>query len=153
VSKARPFVEEFRRWCRGDEAAVDFLAGVFGAVHLWDDLIDGDHERSEEEIHRVFFWLLCEMPRNPFFAAHSVFLTAQMQALVDQWLMANQLERSGDADLQARAYGLRDTSMGLCAQVAYLIGGYEHMRAVSEELIDLACTESLSEYRAGLRAE
>ncbi len=137
---------KFLEWSRGNELAAQFLDGFFQTVHLWDDMVDGD-PCEEGRVNRTLFWLLCELPRNTFFNEYRLFLTAQIQICVDQWLMANELERTGDLDKQARAFGLRDSTLSVISQVAYVVGGYDHMTKVSDEVRNLFTGETLNEYR------
>lgn len=142
---------KFLEWSNGNELAAQFLDGVYQTVHLWDDVVDGD-PCEEARVNRTFFWLLCELPRNAFFAEYRLFLTAVMQAYIEQWFAANALERTEDPDKQARAFGLRDSALGLIGQVAYIVGGYDHMLTVSGEVLELLTDEKLDEYREALNA-
>ena len=130
--------QKIREYMLGNEAAALFIGQVFYIIHLWDDLVDDDQHRPIEDINRAFWFALVEIPRNPFFNKHSYFLTSQYQLLISQWMNSNDLIHDGanDEKLQ-RAFILKDTSIDLIAQCAFLIGGYDHMRKVSLELQEL----------------
>lgn len=142
--------EKFSEWTFGDRAATEFLSGLFAVIHLWDDLIDRDKPVSEETINRTFFWLVAEMPRNEFFIAFGERLSWSMQICATQWLACNRMERSGNDDLVARAYGLRDSAIEIVVQVACFLGGYDHAMKVSEEIYALSTSETLDEYRKSI---
>ena len=137
----------FREWTLGDEPAAQFLDGWFAAVHLFDDVRDADKPIANEQLYRTLFWLLAEMPRNPFYKTAGEALSWVAQAYITQWFAANRLERSGDGDKIARAYGLRDAAIDMASHVAYICGGYDHMLKVNEEMYALACDETLDEFR------
>lgn len=133
----------------GNEDAVQFLSNIFYIIHVWDDLIDKDKEVYPESINKSFWYALIEIPRNPFFIKYSNFLTTQFQLFVNQWLDSNKLSTDGVTDESLNySFVLKDTSIDLIAQCAFVLGGYDHMRKVSIELRELLLTHhTLAEYK------
>lgn len=138
--------DNYLRIAKGDVAAASYLEMFNYVVHVWDDLIDKDNPRSDEEINRAFFILMVEIPRNAFFLKYSNILTSYTQVYINLWLDANKLETMGEAGLE-RAFAQRDVTGDLMGQVAYIVGGYQWMREVSEmEIPSTLAYERMADY-------
>lgn len=118
----------------GDFAAKAYLQSICFAARLMDDAVDGD--RGPVDHYRLFHVLLVELPANGFFHAHRTTLLPLHSATLNAWQ---------DSDVWLREPGLRRqhalvfrdylTELGLT--VAYLVGGYDHRRAVSLRVREL----------------
>lgn len=133
-------------WTKGDVAAADYLVIIFHVAEIWDDLIDRDKPVTDEQINDLFITLLFDLTGNPFFVQHAGFLRPAMLLGINAWLDSVQYEREGLPELLIRAHILRAWYMELVPLVAFLVGGYEHMRAVSSEARAFFQTEKLSQY-------
>lgn len=141
--------ENFMRWTKDDIFAADFLNSFFYCIHLLDDLVDKDVDRSDEDITKVVFYLLVSMPRNPFFHKHVDYLTTVIQGIVLQWRDATRWEKARDKELMKRSFALKDTAYDIVSHVAFLVGGYDHMLEVNDELKALTMrAETLDTYLA-----
>lgn len=134
----------YARWFYGDEGAIAFLHTVSHVIETWDDLIDsGDVEHYR--IHGAFVAALVFLPTNPFFSQHSGYLVPVMMTAINAWIDSCNIERSAqNEDDSIRAFALKDIGIELWTQVAFLVGGYDHMRAVSEEIREFLMQDKFS---------
>lgn len=115
-----------------DVHAVNFLLTIGEVAEVWDDLIDGDCEVSDDKINRTFTTLLTQLPFNPFFDKYKFQLAPLMVTGINAWQDSNELAK-GDETAKAMAYVLRDWYIELVMFVVYLLRGYDAMRKVSME--------------------
>lgn len=138
----------------GNEAAVDYLLMVVNALHLWDDLIDKDKQVSDEKVNEVFTNLLIDLPRNLFFAAHAGTLTAITLNAIQNWHVANEVERADISNIPLEcAFVLRSSYTDLVSTVATLCGGRQHGLEIARAIRTLAHSEEFSGYIDNLAAE
>jgi hypothetical protein len=119
---------------QGNHDALDLCAQLDFVFHLWDDLIDKDKARVDDEINLAFWLMFSTIPRNPFFIEAKEALMPLIDRIILQWHDANVLERSDDLHDAHLAYGLRAMRLQLWHHVAYLIGGYSWARKVGPEI-------------------
>lgn len=134
----------------GDEDALAFCEAFFFITQIWDDLVDQDKAIDPADVNRAFWLALVEMPANPFFARHAAQLNAFIGQAACAWFDANVLER-GTTHERTVAFVLRDAVGGLISLCAYLVGGYDRMRAVSPHVRRLVHDETLETYLRGLQ--
>lgn len=142
-------LEWLRHVCCGNESAADFLMLFFWSCHLWDDLIDKDVKRTEEQINKAFWNILVEMPRNRYYRAFQDEIQPLIAVCIQEWLAANKLEGGNRQDI---AYTLRCSIVALIHQAAEFCGGYEWACQVGEEIRLRAQHETFDEYVAKLNA-
>lgn len=136
----------FLQYMKGDQAAAAFLEQVYFIAHFWDDLIDKDNPVSNDTINAAMWMALIEMPRNPFYRNNMDYLLDMFQVLTNQWFDANELQ-TGDKEQVRYSFILKESLMTLISQCAYLIGGKQHMRAVSIDVQALNLTgEKMHQY-------
>ena len=117
-----------------DPDARAYLECLTYAARLMDDAVDADH--GPVDYHRLFHVLLVELPANPFFQAHRAALIAMHSATLNAWQDADAWLAHRDIRRQ-HALVFRDYLTELGLLVAYLVGGYDHRRAVSLQVRDL----------------
>lgn len=130
--------EMYRFSAKGDEHAERYLWQIDCVARTIDDLVDKDHEVREEKIYEMFFILIAELWRNPFFIAHAHTLLAHHLMICNAWRDANRMERSDNKTERAYAHVMKDMINELVPMVAFLTGGYSHMVKVSERLRQIA---------------
>lgn len=138
----KAWMEKLLYFLKGDRDALAFLVDLMYVVHLWDDLIDKDKDRSDFEINEAFRILMVDIPGNPFYIRFGSHLRPLLQNMILQWLDANVLEKASDHD-KHMAYMLRSSPLQVMNYCAFLIGGpvwYEdvgpNMRRIYEESLD-----------------
>jgi hypothetical protein len=121
------------RACRDNVYALQYLGMMMDAVEIWDDMVDKDKPVADADINGVFFSLMLGLPQNPFFDQNKAFLLPITLMCVNAWFDANLLEKSEDIRLRQSAWWLKQMGVELYGAVAYLCGGFEHMRKISQE--------------------
>lgn len=121
------------RACNGDAQALAFLSMMMDVVEIWDDLIDKDKSVTDSEINAVFVSLLLGLPQNQFFERNKAFLLPILTMCVNAWFDANKLEKADEKRLRQSAWWLKQMGVELYPAVAFLTGGFDHMRTVSQE--------------------
>jgi hypothetical protein len=134
----------------GDASAIAFLQQFGDFCEVIDDLWDQDKPVTKDDLTRVLFVAMTEMPLNPFFDRFKGQLVPVMVTGINAWLDANTLEQGSEND-KVFAYVLRDWYAELIAFVIYLARGRDYMRAVSMEVRHFFThQESLEEYKEDL---
>jgi hypothetical protein len=137
-----------------NKAAADFLCSLVDALHLWDDLIDKDKPVEDERVHKVFTNMLVELPRNPFYLAHSANLAPVLVCAIQNWHLANRIERGEADELPVEAaFVLRSSYVDLVTVVATICGGYPWGVEVARRVRALAHEEGFEGYKQNLEAE
>jgi len=140
-------------WLKGDEVAKSFVLTLFSCLHTCDDLTDGDINVPIEQVHRAFWKMLIELPRNPFYAKHFTLLNGALQVAFLNWEIANKLEVSEEANAKAVAFVLRDSYADLVTLCAWILGGEEWARQVGYESRLDAAREGITSYAHNLTGE
>jgi len=110
----------------GNAAAEHFLQAFSARAHFLDDVADSDkHAISPTNIAAAEAdWLMC-LSGNPFFQKHSNMLVPVMLCGLNAWADSNNMP-PGD---------IRDVVKGIWHEVVYVVawltGGWAHMRIVS----------------------
>ncbi len=94
-------------------------------IDWFDDIIDGDRQRTEEDAIRIMWEAVVNIPRNPFFHRWHQELVPLMNATMNTWIMANHIERNGGN--MELAYGLRYTMHTMVMAVVEITRGREFM--------------------------
>lgn len=124
------------KWLRfvanGDAAAFDFLVTVWNWNHVLDDLVDRDKPVTQETVARSVLELVRVLSFNEFYQKNSAYLFALITSMVNRWLDGDEWERSDDPMKRAYAPVVRCGDVDFVLGVAYLTGGWEHLRACKE---------------------
>lgn len=148
----RPDEHEFlKQVLLGNTDAVRFCECLFSVSQVIDDLIDQDKELTARDIERSYWDAMIEIPSNPFYLRHVQTLIPLMQSAFNDWLDANDLEYTDDHGKNI-AFVLRDSVGNIVCQVAYLVGGFDHMRSVSPMIRLHIHEETLTAYKEGLKS-
>jgi len=143
--------DDFERFMLGNEFATSLCLSLYHVMHVWDDLIDKDKPLQDEAINQAFFYVMGEMPVNPFFRTHVDALSATLRTVMLSWIASTDLERGEDETGRDLAFGVRTSFVDFVMQCACLLGGYRHSQQVARECYAALCVvESLSEYKKEL---
>jgi hypothetical protein len=135
----------------GDPDAIAFIVQFFDFCEVIDDLWDGDKPVTKNDLTRILFVVLTEMPLNPFFNHFKQQLVPVMITGINAWLDANELEQGGEND-KVFSYVLRDWYAELISFVIYLVRGREYLREVSMSVrVFFTHQETLEEYKEDLQ--
>lgn len=152
-------VEFIHQAMKGNIAAEDFCRKLFNISQIMDDLIDQDNPITNEDIFKCFWDCLIELPKNPFYIQHQATLIPMMQVFLTDYRDSVILERgdyqTSDQNRQAKhiAFIIRNSLGSILIHCAYLVGGYEHMTDISNQVRLMIFNESFEEYQEALCAE
>lgn len=137
-------------WMKGNEDAANFCIQFIAIIHLWDDLVDKDVERSEKEINEVFR-MLFDLPMNPFYHKFYFELNPVITTAINSWVAANKMEREQcGTDLHV-AYTLRCEVLNVIVHCAQIIGGNEWAESIGVEIWRYGMRESFSDYQDDIK--
>ncbi len=125
--------EQLLVWCRGNEAAADFLEKGFAVTQIADDFVDRDVPQcriDSDHMLRLLHLCLVEIPSNPFYMAHRAWFAPLFSTSFLMWEATESWKTSEVADSRKFAYTWREICEQLIFMTAWLVGGLQHARAV-----------------------
>ena len=126
-------VKNLSYFLKGNIDAMRLIIDIFDLIHIWDDLVDKDKERTSDEINNAFRIALIDIPLNPFYQRYQGHLIPLIMNCILQWEDANEMEKMGDSD-KHQAFMLRASVIQLISYCAFLIGGMEWSRQVGTNI-------------------
>jgi hypothetical protein len=117
---------------KGDEDAFRFLLTVWNWNHVLDDLVDRDKPVDAETAARWCLALIRELSFNPFYQRNSAYLYGLIVSMFARWLDGDEWQRSNDPEKRAYAPVVRCGDVDFALGVAYLTGGWDHLRACKD---------------------
>ena len=139
-------IEELNRWMKHDRDAVLLILTLFRVFHVWDDLVDGDKEVTEDDINEAFWMLFNNLPGNRFYIDN--FPTLQpliIQGILD-WRTANVMERSHNEHEKTIAFTLRCNVLQIIQHCALIIGGADWANQVGPDIRLYGQEHTLKDY-------
>ena len=133
LEQQKTLTQKLVTFLQGDENAVRFCIDLVFLLHLWDDLIDKDTHREDNEINDAFRVALVDIPSNPFYIAYAHHLRPLFMNVILQWHCANKLERGIEHEKHI-AFGIRAAFIQLFVYCAYLIGGSQWAEKVGPDI-------------------
>lgn len=110
--------------------ALHYIMCLYAITQIWDDLVDGDRQRTSDDINRMLRIALIDLNENAFFIRYRDKLVPLMLSAILQWQDANVLEKSDVVEDLVRAYSLRVSWHQIIAYCCDLIGGPSYSREV-----------------------
>jgi hypothetical protein len=154
TSEEKVTQEAMQRVCLGNQDAIRFLNDITDVLHLWDDLIDRDHELPDAHINKTMWIALVALPRNPFYVQHFMALNSILVTAIVNWQIATDMERKPSSDNEeVIAFIIRSSYIDIITLVAVLCGGPDHATSIMREARQLWHSEELSGYRQNLIQE
>lgn len=135
-----------RKWFLGNEQAIRFINGLFYCVEVWDDLIDKDVPVTDTQINEVFTELMFFLPCNDWFIDHRNYYLPLIMMAINGFHDANAMVSSEQKHLRNLAFHIRNLGIEIHIATAFLIGGRDHMRAVSREIREWYAFETFEEW-------
>ena len=117
----------------GNHDAYIFLWRFWCFMHAFDDLVDKDKEVHPEEAIRELVLFLNEISFNPFYNLNKQSLFSFIAMVANRAIVGDQW-RAGTDEQKALSSAVRCGDLDLYAHVAFLCGGWDHMRAVDPEI-------------------
>ncbi|HWI68294.1 MAG TPA: hypothetical protein VNS88_07930 [Nitrospiraceae bacterium] len=107
---------------KGNKAAEALLRDGWGAMAVWDDLIDQDRVPTPEEINLAMWRLIATIPANPFYREHFADLFPLIKNAALTWMASNEVEE--EHRLLAKTMALH--FIDLIVACALICGGVDH---------------------------
>ncbi|WP_299129694.1 hypothetical protein [uncultured Amaricoccus sp.] len=127
------------KWTLGDEDAARFLLNCAALARLADDIADGDKGPDRvAAMGEVLVRAMVVNAANPFFIANREALAPVLAEAAGWWVTSERWRRHESRNTRMFAFVWREGTASIAHTVAYLIGGWEHMLAVMEDLHALA---------------
>lgn len=111
---------------KGNDAAFDFIWRCWNFFHLLDDLIDKDKPVTIEEASRELFLFTQTIAMNPFFQGNKYALLPMILNACNGWVAGEEASENN----KQYAPVLKCSDFNIYSHVAFLVGGWEHMREV-----------------------
>jgi hypothetical protein len=134
------------KWFLGNEEAINFINSFFYAIELWDDLIDKDVPITDENINEVFTHLMFVLPQNKWFASNVSYYSPLIMSMINGFHDSNVMCKSDKKHLRNLAFHIRNLGTEIHIATAFLLGGYQHMREVSQEIREFFAFETFEEW-------
>lgn len=126
--------------------AVSFCETLFRISQTLDDIIDGDNPVSGNDVVSAFWQAMVELPSNPFYRRHELYLRPLVAAALQDWRDSVALERADDTHAKTLAFVLRDQLASVVVQCAYLVGGEAWMVQAGASIRRHFHDENLDDY-------
>lgn len=143
-------IDVIRKALRGHEQAVAFFMALYNALQIWDDLIDKDKPVPADNINRMMWTVLIEIPRNAFYQANFNDLNPILMTSIVNWHGANAMEATESEADKEIAFITRSAYVDLLIQSALIIGGVQWAIQMTPEIRRLWHDEGLAGYKAAL---
>jgi len=112
----------------GNEEAFSFLWRCWNFCHIIDDLVDRDQPVLLDEVSRELFLFIETISCNLFFQQHKANLLPLILNACHGWVTGE------ESEAQSKGYSsvLKCSDFAIYSHVAFLIGGWAHMRAIDQ---------------------
>ena len=124
---------EARMWLEriaaGNADAFAFMWTMWNWSHVIDDLVDRDKPTGVEDAAGWFIKMAHELSFNRFYVDNSAFLFGLVASMFNRWCDGEEWERSKDLKQRAASHVIKCGDIELYLGVAYLTGGWDHVRA------------------------
>ena len=115
----------------GDADAKRFLGTFVEFAHVLDDVVDKEPVSDAELMRAVIRWT-AEVSENPFFQRNRSGIMAVIVVSVNAWIDSNRWSARPDIRERIAADVLKGMYHEVVYLVAFLCGGWERMRVLSE---------------------
>jgi hypothetical protein len=113
---------------RGNDAAFEFMWRFWNFEHCFDDLVDRDKPVSQEDAAKALLQFVECLLFNPFVQVHKQSLFPMLVSVVNRWVDGTEWLSSNDPLKKSQATVIACGDIDLIALVAYLTGGWDHLR-------------------------
>ena len=142
------FYNAFHRFYKGNESAISLSMMLVDVSQVWDDIIDGDTV-SNDDVNRVFRYLIYDIPLNPVYRLIPS-MPDHLLNIYLKWRDATAMEAEEKPDLE-KTYMLRAGLYDIFSLIAYHLCGDEWARQIGPEVRKLY-GETLDDLKGELNA-
>lgn len=133
---------------KGDRHAAAFLASLYKASQIADDIADGEDKPTD--MARLMATMFGEICVNPFYLAHSMELRQSILTATANWLQATKWE-GADRHRESYAFVWRESLDQVAVAVAEICGGFDWAVKMREQTAEALYTgeqkETFEEWR------
>ena len=129
VAKNPNIKRELIALANGNADAFRFMWTMWNWSHVIDDLVDRDKEVGVENAAKYFVLIAQELSFNRFYLQHAQYLFSLIMSMFNRWCDGEEFENSDDVLKQAQSHVIKCGDLELYIAVAYLTGGWDHVRA------------------------
>ena len=131
------WAEVYREICLDNESATAVLCSWANFCHALDDCVDQDKDVSNDSLMGVFLSWTVDVALNPFYKEHSQSIHSLLIASANAYLDSEEWALSEDPRKKNFSNAWRSFFSQMVFYVAYEVGGFDHMRAMSRKYRDL----------------
>lgn len=157
ISHAETELDFITRVLMGNQDAINLANDLFFAYGVWDDLIDKDKEVTPDNINRMMWTALVDLPLNAFYHKFFAHLAPIIRGGIIDWFDSCEFEAEPDEQKREKllnvAFIIRCNAGSLLSHMALLVGGYDWMRQISPKIREWIHDESFEEYCKEIRAQ
>lgn len=125
--------DKIRKVCNGDKAAESFCVALLVYINTIDDLFDKDKPVTVEQVAGSMLGLISNLAFNDFFIKHRESLYPLMVQGCSAWADSELMKSSKDPQIREATDVLKAYWGEIIFHIAFLCGGYDHMRRCSVE--------------------
>ena len=143
--------EVLHEYLSAADGAMEFVDLLASASQTFDDLFDGDRQVGAMDLYGLMFICLVDLPRNPFYRAYFADLSPLVEAAINQWIQANDIEhmaRHGDNEMLKVAYVTRSSITPIIMHAIMLVGGRRAAAQAAKRINPLIFNEPFEGYAA-----
>ena len=122
--------QDAKKWLQacasGNKDAEAFLFAFYNFEQMFDDLLDKDKDASHEEIIQALIDFIATISFNAFYNQYKQILFSFMVSMADRNLSGDEMVKKEETRIAG--YVVRKGAIELVLMVAFLTGGWEHMR-------------------------
>lgn len=118
----------------GNDDALRWLWSFWCFSQMFDDLVDRDKPVAHGDAARELARFVEQVALSPFFRQHAASLTALLVSAINRWLTGDEMARSEQQEARTLARAVRCGDLDVVLHVAYLVGGWDHMRAMTARM-------------------
>ena len=116
---------------KGDANARNFVIAFLEYAHTLDDVIDKDKPVTGERLTKDCLNMMLQCLNNPFVQATHLAISGLLVTGANAWLDSLEWEKASDPRDRAAADVLKSFYHELIWLVAYLVGGWDHLRFIT----------------------
>lgn len=136
----------FEELADGDKEAITVMYQLVEIADTWDNLIDQDLVVDPKEVFRAFWHALIDLQLNSFYRRYSDLLTPVLASSIMAWVVANEFEKTGEAEKVVRAHTLRYMPLNVLMAIGLIKNGPTKMATLGVKLWSVGQPDTLEEY-------
>lgn len=115
----------------GNQAAFEWMWDFWCFTHVIDDLVDADKKLTTAEAAMALAQFVTALSLNPFYIQNVASLYPLIISACNRWIDGDAMDKSGDQRSRIHSEVVRCGDLELFLHIAFLTGGWDHMRKMS----------------------